>query len=174
MNEKAKQSSPGRRNGRSRKTQARPVKDPQVQAVLEKFPPERSNLIPLLQAVQEKLGWLSDNSLAAIAEYLHLSPSVVYGVATFYAQFYLTPQGKHRVKVCQGTACHVRGSQAIMDQIVTKLGIPPGGTTPDLKFSLERVACFGSCALAPVLVVDSKVHGRMTIKKAEKIVEGVE
>ncbi|OGP61292.1 MAG: NADH dehydrogenase [Deltaproteobacteria bacterium RBG_13_61_14] len=151
----------------------RPKVDPSLRALLEKYPAERSNLIPLLQVVQDQHGWLTEDSMAAIAEYLHVPSSIVYGVATFYAQFYMTPQGKHRVKVCQGTACHVRGSQAIMDQLSSKLGIPPGGTTSDLLFSLERVACFGSCALAPVMVLDGKVHGRVTIKKAEKIVEGV-
>jgi NADH-quinone oxidoreductase subunit E len=173
MNQKAKRTSRGRGNGRSRKVPARPVADPKVRAVLEKYPPERSNLIPLLQALQDQFGWLSESILAGLADYLKLPASVVYGVATFYAQFYFTPQGKHRIKVCQGTACHVRGSQAIMDHISSRLSIKPGGTTPDLKFSLERVACFGSCALAPVMVVDSKVHGRVSIKKAEKIVEDV-
>ena len=174
MNQKKNKSMPGSEGKRPPRGRKRPVGEPGLPAVLGKYPRERSNLIPLLQAVQDKYGWLSDGSMAAIAGYLHLPASLVYGVATFYAQFYFMPQGRHRVKVCQGTACHVRGSQAIMDQMVSKLGIQPGGTTPDLKFSLERVACFGSCALAPVLVVDNKVHGRMTIKKAEKTVEGVE
>jgi NADH-quinone oxidoreductase subunit E len=174
MSQKAKAESLVSKGRKARPGQMRPKVDPSLRALLEKYPAERSNLIPLLQVVQEKTGWLTNEAMAAIADYLRVPPSLIYGVATFYAQFYLTPQGKHRVKVCQGTACHVRGSQAIMDQLSSKLGIPPGGTTSDLLFSLERVACFGSCALAPVMVLDGKVHGRVTIKKAEKIVEGVE
>ncbi len=173
MNEKAKQSSPGRRNGRSRKSPARPAVDPKLQAVLEKFSPERSNLIPLLQALQEKFGWLPEDTLAAVAEYLRLPASVVYGVATFYAQFYLTRQGKNRIKVCQGTACHVRGGKAIMDTVRQRLGIAPGQTTPDYLYSLERVACLGSCALAPVMVVNNKIHGTMTTVKADQVVQAL-
>jgi len=174
MNQKAKRTSRGRGNGRSRKAPARPVTDPKVRAVMEKFPPERSNLIPLLQALQERFGWLPQDTLAAVADYLRLPASVVYGVATFYAQFYLTRQGKNRIKVCQGTACHVRGGKAIMDTVKKRLGIAPGQTTSDYKFSLERVACLGSCALAPVMVANGKVHGRSTIQKAEKILEDLE
>jgi NADH-quinone oxidoreductase E subunit len=173
MNEETKQSSPGGRIGRSRKVQTRPVTDPKVRAVMEKFPPERSNLIPLLQALQEKFGWLPQDTLAATADYLRLPASVVYGVATFYAQFYLTRQGKNRIKVCQGTACHVRGGKAIMDTVKKRLGIAPGQTTPDYLYSLERVACLGSCALAPVMVVNNKIHGTMTTVKADQAVQAL-
>ena len=93
-------------------------------------------------------------------------------MATFYTQFRFRPPGRHHIKVCQGTACHVRGSGAILDRVVRKLGIAPGETTPDGAYSIERVACFGSCALAPVVVADEKVYGRMTSRKAEKLIEG--
>jgi NADH-quinone oxidoreductase E subunit len=142
-------------------------------AILSRYGRERSNLIPLLQDVQEAEGYLSEAALDRIAQHLGLSSNDVYGVATFYAQFRFTPVGKHHVKVCRGTACHVRGSAGIMNKTVKKLGIEPGETTEDLEFSLEKVACFGSCALAPVVVIDDKVYGRMTAKKTEELIEGL-
>jgi len=139
--------------------------------ILSRYHGEQSELIPILQAVQEEFGYIPPEAMSRAAGFLGIPESSVYGVVTFYAQFYLTRQGKHRIKVCQGTACHVRGGKKIMDLMQQKLGISPGGTTPDYEFSLESVACFGSCALAPVVVVDGKVHGRLTPKKAEKILE---
>ena len=130
---------------------------------------QRGSLIPVLQQVQEEKGYLSEDAVSEIAHFLGVSKSEVYGVASFYAQFRFVPRGKHTVKVCQGTACHVRGSWRILEAIERELSIQPGGTTKDRKFSLERVACFGSCALAPVMVVDDTVYGRMSIVKAKKI-----
>lgn len=144
----------------------------EVEKVLAGYDRKRDNLIPILQDVQEKAGYLSERAVSRIAEYLALSENDVFGVATFYAQFRFHPPGEHHIKVCQGTACHVRGSGLIMEAVTRKLGIVSGETTPDRKFSLERVACFGSCALAPVVVVDGKVYGRMTPKKTEKLIEG--
>ena len=144
-----------------------------VAQVLEKHPRDRSSLIPLLQDVQDELGYLPPEAMEEVARHLNLPESAVYGVVTFYAQFYLTPQGRHRVKVCLGTACHVRGGRRIMDAVRRRLGIEPGETTPDYEFSLERVACFGSCALAPVMVVDGKVHGRCTPEKAKKVLSRI-
>jgi len=143
----------------------------EVEAVLSVYGRGRENLIPILQEVQDRAGFLSEEAMNRIAEYLDLSDNDVFGVATFYAQFRFHPPGRHHIKVCQGTACHVRGSGLIQEEITRKLGIGPGETTADLEFSLERVACFGSCALAPVLVVDDKVYGRMTPKKTKKIIE---
>jgi NADH-quinone oxidoreductase E subunit len=144
---------------------------PDLAAIFSRYDRERSNLIPLLQDVQEAEGFLSEAALDRISEHLGLSANDVYGVATFYAQFRFHAPGRHRIKVCQGTACHVRGGNLILEAVVRKLGIEPGQTTPDQEYSLERVACFGSCALAPVVVVDDKVHGRQTPKKAEKLIE---
>ena len=101
-----------------------------------------------------------------------LSESEVYGVASFYAQFRFRRQGEHTIKICQGTACHVQGGRRILEAVERELGIKPGGTTDDYKFGLERVACFGSCALAPVMVVDKTVYGRVTTVKAKKILAG--
>jgi NADH:ubiquinone oxidoreductase subunit E len=147
--------------------------DQELNEVFQKYEGKREELIPLLQDVQGKLGYLPAEARTAIGKFLNVPESVVFGVATFYAQFYLTRQGKHKIKVCRGTACHVRGGRRIMQAVQRKLGIKPGETTPDYEFSLERVACFGSCALAPVVVVDGKVHGRMTTQKAEQIVKGL-
>jgi NADH-quinone oxidoreductase subunit E len=94
----------------------------------------------------------------------------VFGVVTFYAQFKLVPTGKKIIKVCRGTACHVRGSAKILEEMQKQLGIGPGETTPDLEYSLETVACFGACALAPIVVENEKVHGRMAVQKVKTII----
>jgi NADH-quinone oxidoreductase subunit E len=130
---------------------------------------EKGALIPVLQRVQEKFGYLQEEAISEIARFFKMSESEIFGVASFYSQFYFTPRGKHTVKVCLGTACHVRGGGNILDEVKRDLGVESGGTTKDYKFSLERVACFGSCALAPVMVIDQDVYGRMTVAKAKDI-----
>ena len=130
---------------------------------------QRQSLIPVLQKVQEELGYLSEESISEVAQFLRLSENEVYGVASFYAQFRFSRPGKHALKVCLGTACHVRGGPRILETVERELSVKSGGTTEDYKFSLERVACFGSCALAPVMVVDKTVYGRMTTDKARKV-----
>jgi NADH-quinone oxidoreductase subunit E len=143
----------------------------EVEAVLATYDRKRENLIPILQDVQDRTGFLSEDTMDRIAGFLELSPNDVFGVATFYSQFRFNPPGKHRLKVCLGTACHVRGGNLILEAVTRKLGIGPGETTEDLKYSIERVACFGSCALAPVVVIDDKVYGRLTPKKTEKLIK---
>lgn len=142
-----------------------------LEQILAGYGRERDNLIPLLQEVQEHLQFLSAEAVRVVAEHLDLSENDVYGVATFYTQFRFVPPGLHHVRVCQGTACHVRGSDMILDAISRTTGLEPGQTSEDGRFSLERVACFGSCALAPVVVLDDKVYGRMTAAKTKKIIE---
>lgn len=142
--------------------------------ITEKFEQVRASLIPILQAVQDKIGYISEDSVISVAEYLDMSQSEIYGVATFYTQFRFTRPGDHIVKVCQGTACHVRGGKRIMSEVVKFLGIMPGETTEDYKFSIERVACFGSCALSPVVVIDDKVYGRMTPQKTKQLLKEIE
>jgi len=142
-----------------------------IQQIFSGYQGQRNELIPILQDVQAAFGYVPREAMTKTARFLNIPESSVYGVVTFYAQFYRTRQGKHKIRVCQGTACHVRGGRRIMQAVEKKLGINPGETTADYKFSLERVACFGSCALAPVMVVDGKVHGRMTPQKAKKILE---
>jgi len=143
------------------------VSDELVKIVAE-YKGEKGALIPILQKVQEKFGYLPKEAISEIAKSSRMSESEVFGVASFYAQFYFTARGKHTVKVCLGTACHVRGGEKILDEIKRELSVESGGTTEDYKFSLERVACFGSCALAPVLVIDKDVYGRMTVAKAKE------
>ncbi len=130
---------------------------------------QRGATIPVLQKVQEELGYLPEEAISEIAKFLGLSESEIYGVASFYAQFRFERQGEHLVRSCQGTACYVRGGRRILDTLEQGLGIQPGQTTEDYKFSLERVACFGSCALAPVMVMDKTVYGKMTTAKAKKL-----
>jgi NADH:ubiquinone oxidoreductase subunit E len=134
----------------------------QLDDILSRYSKERGNLIPLLQEVQERFGYLPEEAIQEIADFLKLSNSAVYAVSTFYAQFKFTPTGKRLIKVCRGTACHVRGGAQVLREVEKRLGIKPGETTEDLEYTLEMIACFGSCALAPVMVVDNNVYGRMT------------
>jgi NADH:ubiquinone oxidoreductase 24 kD subunit len=146
----------------------------ELQDVLGSFAENRDNLIPILQAVQGEYGYLTPETMEGIANYLNISESSLYGVATFYTQFRFSRPGDHNVRVCLGTACHVRGGSRIMDEVSRYLGIQAGETTENYKFSLERVACFGSCALSPVVVVDKKVYGRMNPKKVKNILKEYE
>ncbi len=130
---------------------------------------QKGTTIPVLQKVQEELGYLSEETISEIADFLGLSRNEVYGVASFYAQFRFERQGEHVIRVCQGTACHVRGAPRILESVEQELDIQPGETSKDYQFSLERIACFGSCALAPVMVVDKSIYGRMTTAKARQI-----
>ena len=142
----------------------------QIAAVLAPYRGQRGATIPVLQKVQEELGYLPEEAISEIANFLGQTKNEIYGVASFYAQFRFERQGEHVVRVCQGTACHVRGGRRILDTVEDELGIHSGETTEDYKFSVERVACFGSCALAPVMVVDKTVYGRMTTAKVRQIV----
>lgn len=141
--------------------------------VLSRYEKNRESLIPIIQEIQAAFGYLPREALLKVAEHLRLPASTVYGVATFYAQFSLIRQGEHKVRVCQGTACHVRGGRHVMEAMKEELGIEPGETTPDYKFSLARVACVGSCSLAPVVVVDEKVYGCMTANKVRELTRNV-
>jgi NADH-quinone oxidoreductase subunit E len=139
--------------------------------ILEANQGHKESLIPVLQKVQGELGYLPEESVSEIAHFLGLSSSEIFGVASFYAQFRFERPGEHTIKVCQGTACHVRGAKRILEAVTQELGVEAGGTTEDYKFSLEQVACFGCCALAPVLVIDGQVYGRMTTSKARQVLE---
>lgn len=132
---------------------------------------QRQSLIPILQKVQEELGYLPEEAISEVAHFLRLSKNEIYGIASFYALFRFERQGEHTIHICQGTACHVRGGQRILETVERELGIQRGQTTEDYKFSLERVACFGACALAPVMVVDKSVYGKMTNSRAKEILK---
>ena len=145
-----------------------------IESMLTSFEKDRYNLMPILQAVQKKYRYLSAGVLKIISRYLDISTCEVYGVATFYNQFRFHPPGKHHIDVCLGTACHVKGGDIILENFVRKLEIEPGETTPDREFSIDRVACVGCCALAPVAVMDDKVYGRMAPSKVEGLLLGLE
>jgi len=150
----------------------KPDIDKESDEIIARYSQESGNLIPILQEAQERFGYLPEEVMRKFARYLKLPESTVYGVSTFYAQFKLTPTGRRLVKVCRGTACHVRGGARILREVEKRLGIKPGETTSDLEYSLETIACFGSCALAPVMVVDKAVYGRMTTARVGQILSG--
>jgi NADH-quinone oxidoreductase subunit E len=132
------------------------------------------DLIPLLQTIQQRHAYVAPEAIKLVAEHLDMAPCEVYGVATFYNQFRFHPPGKHQIKVCLGTACHVKGGDIILENFERKLGIQEGQTTPDREFSIDRVACVGCCALAPVAVVDDTVHGHVAPSKVEGLILGFE
>ena len=141
----------------------------QLQNIFSNYDGVRGDMIPILQDIQEVLGYVPSEAMAETARFLNVPKSTVYGVVTFYTQFHRTRQGKHRVKVCLGTACHVRGAGQILEAVERILGIKPGETSDDFLFSTDRVACVGSCALAPVMVIDDKVYGTMTVAKVDEV-----
>ncbi len=128
-------------------------------------------LIPVLQKAQNIYGYLPRPVLEEIANHLDIPVGEIFGVVTFYSQFHLKPRGKNIIRVCQGTACHVRGAKSILDTIATNLHIKPGETTDDLKFTLETVACIGACGLAPVIMINDQTHGRLTPKEIPAILD---
>lgn len=135
---------------------------------------ERSALIPLLQQTQTELGYVPKEAISEISKQLRISTSEIFGILTFYAQFRLKPVGKHLVKVCRGTACHVRGAPLIIDAVEGELKLPEfEDTTPDGEFTFEKVACFGACALAPVAIVDEETLGALTPDKMRKLIRKI-
>ena len=131
-------------------------------------------VVPMLQEIQEQFGYIPSEAVDWLAEKLKISKQEIYGVVTFYNHFRQNPPGKHEIKVCLGTACHVGGGEKLLDTIEEKLSIDSGETTPDGKFSLERVACVGACALAPAVVLDEDVHGRMTQRLLKRLLDKVQ
>jgi NADH:ubiquinone oxidoreductase subunit E len=140
-----------------------------LEKILANYKGEREELIPILQETQEAFRYLPAAAMREIARFLNITANTVYGVATFYAQFKLTPLGKKVIRVCRGTACHVRGSAKVLAEIEKQLGIKAGETTPDLEYTLETVACIGACALAPTMTIDGEVHGKMTTTKVAEV-----
>jgi NADH-quinone oxidoreductase E subunit len=134
----------------------------QLDGILAKYEGVKGALIPVLQTAQNTYGYLSKEVIQCIAEKMDIPVSQIYGVVTFYSQFHLNPRGRNIVRVCQGTACHVRGAKAILQALEDNLKITAGKTSPDLKVTLETVACIGACGLAPVMMVNDDTHGRLT------------
>ena len=141
----------------------------QLYGILSHFSRDRSNLIPILQEVQQEFGYLQPEAIQGIADFLHLSNSTVYSVGTFYTQFKFAPSGKNIIRVCRGTACHVRGGARILSKIERCLGIKPSETTEDWEYTLETVACIGACALAPTITIGDETYGQMTTKKVAEL-----
>jgi NADH-quinone oxidoreductase subunit E len=133
-----------------------------IERMLEGHGSDIKNMIPILQSTQEEYGYLPAAAITLIAEKLQISEDVIFGVATFYTHFKFTKPGKHTIKTCMGTACFVKGADNLMEIIRDRLKIEPGQTTPDGNITLERVACLGCCALAPTIVIDEEVYGKMT------------
>jgi len=151
---------------------ARPVAilDEQAYAeVLSEFRGDEGDLIPILQHIQERFGYISEQAVGHIARYLRISENQIYGVASFYSQFRFVEPGRNSIKVCLGTACHVRGGQVLSEAVARELKIKPGETTADKRFDLQRVACLGCCALAPVIQINDDIHSRMAVVRLKKI-----
>jgi len=145
-----------------------------VECILARHGYRRSDLIAMLQEIQEAYHYLPEEALNYLATALDISPATVFGVATFYAQFSLDPKGKYLVRVCDGTACHVKNSRRIYDRLAKKLKLREGRvTTADGLFTLETVACLGACGIAPVMVINDTVYPQMTPEAAEAIIDGL-
>ena len=142
-----------------------------VSALMQEFKGEQGDLIPVLQRTQEAYGYLQPETISKISRWLKMSENEIYGVATFFAQFRFHPPGEHHIKVCLGNACHVQGGEQILETAKTHLNVETGETTEDGKFDIDRVACLGCCALAPVVTVDEKTYSQMSVLKIQGILD---
>ncbi len=141
-----------------------------AEKVIDKYIDMPGNLMPVLQAVQDVYGYVPRIAADLIAERLNVYPSQIYGVLTFYAQFHLKPRGRFIIRVCVGTACHVSGAPRIVETFFDKLGIGHAETTPDLRYTFEKVACLGACGMAPLAMVNDDTYGKMTVQKVDDII----
>jgi NADH-quinone oxidoreductase subunit E len=146
-----------------------------VVSILDEHHYDREKLIPILHAVQQEYHYLPEPVMMYVANALNISPAKIYGVATFYSHFTLTPKGKHVIRICDGTACHVKGSMKLHDMLHEVLKLENGKkTTDDLLFTLETVSCLGACGLAPVMMVNDQVYGQLTAEKAAAIINEIQ
>lgn len=146
-----------------------------IRSVISKYSTgDKSSLIPVLQGVQNEQGYISPEALKDISFHLRVSRSHIYGVASFYSQFKFNPPGRHSIKICLGTACHVQGGDFLLAALQSEIGIKPGQTTEDGKFDLERVACLGCCALAPVVMINKTIHSRVSVIKLRDLINSYE
>lgn len=141
------------------------------QVLLKHKDEKRDSLIPILQELQDSLGYLSENAIVEVGKHLKLPTSKIYGVATFYNQFRFEPLGKYHIQICRGTACHVLGSATVLEELEKYLKIKAGQTTKDGLFSIEVVACIGACGLAPVITVNGEFHAKVTTESINQIVD---
>ncbi|MEW6572922.1 MAG: NADH-quinone oxidoreductase subunit NuoE [Bacillota bacterium] len=142
-----------------------------IKAIVEECKGQKWALIPVIQKIQNEFGYIPPAAIPVVAKGLRLFPSQVQGVISFYAQFYTKPRGRQVIRVCRGTACHVRGAEALLELLEKRLKIKEGETTPDMEYTLETVACIGVCALAPNVVVSDQVHGQMDVSKVEQLLK---
>ncbi len=146
--------------------------DPErCEGILQEFLDKKGVMVPVLQKVQDEYGYLPRPALEYVSKRMRIPTSKVFGVATFYAQFHLNPRGENIIRLCRGTACHVRGVSKVADEIMQNLSVDVGGTTEDMKFTYEEVACIGACGLAPVMMVNDKTFGKLTTDKIKGILE---
>ncbi len=143
-----------------------------AEEILDKYEGVDGALIPVLQKIQSEYGYLQEETINLVAERMNISTSEIVGVATFYSQFRLKPIGEHLIKVCCGTACHVKGASKITEAFSKKLDVEVGSTTEDTMFTLEEVACLGACSLAPIVTLDGDVHGNLVPGNVDKIIQG--
>ena len=146
----------------------------QYQEIFQDFKVMPGDLIPILQRTQQKFGFISPEATKEISRFLKISENRIFGVASFYSQFRFTEPGKHSIKICMGTACHVKGGQILCEAIERKLGIKAGEVTADKRFEFQRVACLGCCALAPVIQINEDIYSRMTVIKLREILDKYE
>ena len=147
------------------------IEKQQIQEILKAYPAEQRFCLAMMQDMQKQYNYIPREGMEALSDYLSCPLSSLYSMATFYKALSLNPKGKHIIKLCDGTACHIRGSSSILDGVTRILGISDGQTTEDGMFSLELVNCLGSCALAPVMVVDETYHGKVTVEKLPEILD---
>ncbi|MBP6942195.1 MAG: NADH-quinone oxidoreductase subunit NuoE [Syntrophorhabdaceae bacterium] len=145
-----------------------------IEKIFKKHGRTSDELIPILQDVQKEFGFISPESVKKISRYLKVSENQIYGVSSFYAQFRFTEPGRHGIKVCLGTACHVRGGATLLEMLERGLGISCGQTTDDKRYDLERVACLGCCALSPVVQIDRDIYSRMTVNRLTELLKEYE
>jgi len=142
-----------------------------LEGILNRFEGDPTDLIPVLQEIQDNYNYLPKDELKVVAQRLNVPLTQIYSVATFYKMFSLVPKGRHQLKVCLGTTCHLKGGPRLVESVGNRLGVEPGYTTKDGNFSLETVGCLGSCAQAPMMMVDDKYYARMTVDKVPKILK---
>jgi len=145
-----------------------------ITKIFKEFIVDEENLIPILQKIQAEIGYISKQAVEEIATFLRITEGQVYGVASFYSQFRFTPRGRHSITVCLGTACHVRGGEILVEALERDLEVKTGECTEDKRFDLNRVACLGCCALAPVVKIDDDIYSNVTIIKLKEVLEKYE
>lgn len=143
----------------------------EMKEIMNKYKVQKDNLIPILNEVQEKYGYIPKIAVLEISNYLNIPMAEIYGVVTFYSRFTLEPKGKYNISVCLGTACYVKGSQKILDRVKERLKIEEGQTTEDGMFSIDTTRCVGACGIAPVFTVNDEVYGKATVKQLDEVLD---